>query len=331
MPTAISEETYVSLKQAFLDRAYTHLLNGNTAEGIDLICDTLRRLKSILEPEEWDDYIENICMKHPIVDLLHQDPFTWRSYSKPRGYAGDAKIIDYIYGFEDHKPAPEGTSEIGKQIFKYGLSRPAPVAVRERRRIAASNIDAVANKIHKPRILALAAGCLREAEISSAVKEHRIGELVALDQDPESLAIVKKEYSKYGVSTLCADICSLMKQYIQLGEFDFVYATGLFDYLNRPFARRFARIMLAMTKPGGQVMIPNFVPDIPEVGYMEAFMDWKLVYRDGDDLLDLFDQSDLSDYDLFEGENKNIAYLIVRKPKNMDTATIELVSETLAA
>jgi len=174
MPTAICEETYVSLKQAFLDRAYTHLLNGDTADGMDLLGDTLRRLKVILEPEEWEDYIENICKKHPILDLLHQDPFTWRSYSKPRGYAGDAQIIDYIYGLEENKPAPEGTTKIGKKIFKYCLNRPAPVAVRERRRITAANIDAVAEKINKPRILALAAGCLREAEISSAVKE-RIG------------------------------------------------------------------------------------------------------------------------------------------------------------
>ena len=38
------------------------------------------------------------CLNHPIRDLLHQDPFTYRAFAKPRGYAGDAVMMDYIYG-----------------------------------------------------------------------------------------------------------------------------------------------------------------------------------------------------------------------------------------
>jgi len=315
MLTAIDEQTSVTLEQDFLCRAHIHLVNGEARQGMNLLFDSLWDKRATLEPEEWDDYVESICQKHPIVDLLYQDPFTRRAYSKPRGYAGDAQLIDYIYGGGKGKPAPEGTSEIGKQIFKCFMSRPGAAAVRERCRIAAAHIDALVKRISRPRILALAAGCLREAEISSAVKEHRIGEFIALDQDPKSLAIIEREYSQYGVTTLCSNIRSLVRQYTELGQFDFVYATGLFDYLGRSFARRLAGIMLAMTKPGGQVMIPNFTPDTREMGYMEAFMDWKLVYRNGDDLLALFDPPDLTDYELFTGKNGNIVYLLVRKPE----------------
>lgn len=316
MLTAITEETNVSLEQGFLDRTYLHLTNGNISQGVDLLIDTLHRVRAILEPREWNDYIENVCLKHPVMKLMHQGPLTSRAYLKPRGYAGDAQMIDYIYGVDDDRYAPEATSDIGEQIFEYCMRRPAPVAVRERRRIVANHIDALAKRINKPRILALAAGCLREADISVAVKQRKIGEFIALDQDPQSLAVVERDYSQYGVSTVCADVHSLVKQNMKLGKFDFVYATGLFDYLKRPFAKRLARTMLSMTRPGGQILIPNFAPDVPDVGYMEAFMGWKLVYRDGEDLLALFEQADLTDYDLFSGANNNIVYVIVRKPKS---------------
>jgi hypothetical protein len=31
---------------------------------------------------------------HPVTRICHEDPFTHRAYSKPRGYAGDAVSID---------------------------------------------------------------------------------------------------------------------------------------------------------------------------------------------------------------------------------------------
>src|SRR5215471_14831280 len=37
------------------------------------------------------------CQTHPLHRMALEDPFTERAFSKPRGYAGDAVMLDYIY------------------------------------------------------------------------------------------------------------------------------------------------------------------------------------------------------------------------------------------
>jgi hypothetical protein len=34
-----------------------------------------------------------------------------------------------------------------------------------------------------------------------------------------------------------------------------------------------------MLKPGGRLLVANFLHDLPNVGYMESFMGWPLIYR----------------------------------------------------
>jgi hypothetical protein len=41
------------------------------------------------------------------------------------------------------------------------------------------------------------------------------------------------------------------------GQYDFVYAAGLFDYLAAPVAAALTRRIFDMTAPGGQMLIPT--------------------------------------------------------------------------
>lgn len=313
MLSTTEERVGTTIEHEYLDRADCYLLDGEVDRGMGLLAECLRRIRSVLEPAEWTDYIREVCLAHPVTALLYQDPVTSRAYHKPRGYPGDAVTIDYVYGFDDERLAPRHMSDLGRQIYRYVCTCSAPAAVRERRRIVADLIDILASRIERPRILSLAAGHLREAALSSALQGGAVSELVALDQDPKSLAVVEKEYSRYGVTPICSDVRTLLNDSEHLGQFDFVYATGLFDYLRPRMAARLVGRMLAMTRPGGQVLVPNFAPDIPDVGYMEAFMGWNLVYRSEDDLRALFKEEDLECHDLFMGANGSVAYIVVWK------------------
>jgi len=68
---------------------------------------------------------------------------------------------------------------------------------------------------------------------------------------------------------------------------DLVYAAGLYDYLSQPLATRLTKTMFDMLRPGGKLQVANFVPDHPEVGYMETFMQWSLIYRTESQLEDV--------------------------------------------
>lgn len=70
-------------------------------------------------------------------------------------------------------------------------------------------------------------------------------------------------------------------------HYDLVYAAGLFDYLPQRTAQRLVEAMFRLLRPGGELLVTNFVPEVPDVGYMECVMDWHLIYRTPEDMLNL--------------------------------------------
>ncbi|KAL9655808.1 hypothetical protein ABK040_005035 [Willaertia magna] len=65
----------------------------------------------------------------------------------------------------------------------------------------------------------------------------------------------------------------------KLGTFDFIYSSGLFDYLNKSTAERLTEIMFSLTKSGGKMYVTNMTDTVPASGYMETYMGWNLIYR----------------------------------------------------
>jgi hypothetical protein len=77
------------------------------------------------------------------------------------------------------------------------------------------------------------------------------------------------------------------KEAEHLGDFDFIYAAGLYDYLPDRIAGRLTEMLFRRLRPNGKLWIANFLPDIADAGYMEAFMDWWLIYRSEEQMLSL--------------------------------------------
>jgi SAM-dependent methyltransferase len=296
---------------SLLSEAYGKIAEGAVDEGMSQLLQGLNVRRKESSDQEWKEFVK-ICCRHPLRELLHQDPFTYRAYSKPRGYAGDAILMDYIYDSPSYGNGPEGTTDIGGKVFQFMTNEPSAKAVCSRRQIVAERIDRRAAEIDQPSILAIAAGHMREAGLSNALKEGRIGQWLAFDSDALSLNEVSRCYSSLGVSTFSGTVRQILTRKVQLGKADFVYSTGMFDYLHQPLAKRLMQHYFDALNPGGQLLIANFLPGNIELGYMESYMDWYLVYRTPQEMLDLamaVDQTLVQEISLFSEEQQSVMFL----------------------
>jgi extracellular factor (EF) 3-hydroxypalmitic acid methyl ester biosynthesis protein len=306
----IHREVWSSL----LDTAYAKLQSSPAVEALEDVFIGLNEMRCAAGPDWWVQFSEIDSLTHAIKNIFHQDPFTLRSFEKPRGYAGDAVMLDYIYG---QRPAPPGTSEVGRRIFDFTTNAPASQSVRNRRDLLAQYIDQAAQEHLDPRILAIACGHLREADQSRAMQDRRLHHFHAFDQDTDSLAVVEETYPDRGIKTIQGSVKGILSGKAVFKEMDLVYAAGLYDYLTERVAIRLTRQMFEMLAPGGRLLIANFAPTLRDIGYMETYMGWKLIYRtleQMNNLLEDIQPEAISGTRVFEDSFGNIVYLeIVRK------------------
>ena len=115
-----------------------------------------------------------------------------------------------------------------------------------------------------------------------------------------------------GITPLCNSIKAMFRGEIAGESFDLIYTTGLYDYLDDRVASKLTQRMFEMLNPGGRLVVANFVPDIWCSAYMEAFLDWKLIYRSAEQMLGLcadIPESQTASCRTYVEENKNIVFL----------------------
>ncbi len=304
----------------FFDNATTVILDRSTSfdslgQIIRQIYGALRAKRDIESCADWQSCI-GACRSQAILQALHQDEFTRRAFVKPRGYAGDAVLLDYIYGSEQFWSPPE-MNWVGQRLHRWTTVCSACQGVKARRGVIADLIDTMAADNPQLEFLSVAAGHFREAEISSAIIRHRFSRAVALDSDAESLSRIDDDYGRFGVETILASARELMGGRFECGTFDLIYSSGLFDYLNGSISQRLVAELFQRLKPGGKLLITNFLEDIEAIGYMEAIMAWNLLYRDRVSMMELtarIPDRELARASVFCEEIHNVIFLLVERP-----------------
>ena len=275
----------------------------------------LHELRSRLPAHSWRQWAEAQVRGHEVYRVLLEDPFARHSAERPRGYPGDAELLDYIYESGNIRPMLEQASHLGRRLYDYTHKAPAPAAVHTRLEMAIAEIERLAGEGGRPHILSVACGHLREAPRLASLREGTLGRFVALDQDPLSLALVRREWGERGVEVREGSARGLIRNgREELGQFDFIYALGLYDYLSDEAGRRLLAAAVDMLNPGGRVWIANFAENLWSTGYMEAVMDWWLVYRSETQLAsmaDYVDRAKIASQRVFFEPGRNVAILEV--------------------
>jgi len=128
-------------------------------------------------------------------------------------------------------------------------------------------------------VLAVACGHLRELERCSPTSRRAIARFVGLDHDRRTTNFLTRQAYSDFVKPLTASIGVLLRKEIDLGSFDLIYAAGIYDYLQDDLFIALTRRLWEMCRSGGTLLIANVTADNPQIGYLDACMDWRFVLR----------------------------------------------------
>jgi hypothetical protein len=296
---------------AFLQEAESCFQVGQCTRALHLLAVGFAGVRKDMPCVEWRQYVSE-ARQHDAVKTTLLCPFIKHAISRPFGYPGDAALIDHIYGYA----TPELTG-LPRSLYACMTSASAPRSVRFRRHLLAHYIDKVLHEHEgEASILALGCGHLRELDVSRIITQVKPRRFIALDQDANSLAEVERCFASLGVSIDRRNIKDIVAGRHAYDNLDLVYAAGLYDYLTAEAAQSLTLRLFNMLAPGGTLFLANFLADIPDAGFMEAAMDWWLIYRDASEMLALLsgiDESDIASVRQYRDPDDNITFLEVQR------------------
>lgn len=237
--------------------------------------------------------------RRTIEEYLLQAPGAHRARHKPFGYPGDYEVMNFIY----ERPF-EGASLFARAVELSFWHARCSVAVRARKDLVKRELAALlarrAGSTRPVRVLSVAAGPATElAELFDEIDDLRAPmEVVLFEQDKGALAhawrrleptVSARFRGRVRFTFLHDSIKRLLRDphlFEPFGEFDLIYSVGLLDYLQQLTAVSFLRNLAAAIAPGGRMLVANMV-DHPARWYLEVPLDWQLVYRTRDELLEI--------------------------------------------
>lgn len=272
-------------------------LNDEFNEAID---NFEREARSI--PKE-DQAAHKFYVRRQIHPLFLCSPFAYRTYYKPLGYAGDYEMVNMMI-----RSPFEGSSLFAKTINCALLQTPPAEAHRNRIRYLKNAIRKTVERAGGRKVRILNLGCGPAHEIQALLRDDDISdmcEFTLLDFNKETLQHTREKLDglkasrgrSMEYSMIRRSVHQLLKQAntgdpdMRWGNYDLVYCAGLFDYLSQRVCRRLTDIFLKMTKNDGRVIVTNVSVTNPCTGWMEYLLDWHLVYRNKNEMLDLIPET----------------------------------------
>ncbi|WP_242443187.1 class I SAM-dependent methyltransferase [Pseudomonas sp. LFM046] len=239
-------------------------------------------------------------------------PFPGRPLPTPGLRCGDALLLDYLYGVESDalRDLPE---ERTRQLFDVATNAAAARALRCRRRMLARALDDTCHEAGKAaRMLCIAGGHFREAELARELRHGRFGEMLVFDDDAARLETVRKSYGGLGVRTCLGSLEQLLDGTCEFSGYDLVYSAGITELLDDRRCERLAHRLFQALRPGGRLLLANFLPGVNAIAPLEGLLDWRPRYRQDAQMLSLLDSIDynqIASARVFHDIGQRIAFL----------------------
>jgi SAM-dependent methyltransferase len=240
--------------------------------------------------------LKNFFIKHLRKYFTYGHYTNW-SLKKPYGYAGDFQIIEDIY---NANPSTIGYERLWDNYF---LHMGPSIATRNRKedfKRIISNFLIQRGK-QPVRIMDLASGPCRELrELFDFTPDvMRFAKIDCYDFDDYAIAFASKifqaeseQVSFYKKNAIKMALKKNIKDEIPQ-EYDLIFSTGLFDYLDERVAVRLISNLRKTLKPGGIICISNYWDKEKNLWapLMEWVAEWNLIHRSQDEFIKLFTDS----------------------------------------
>lgn len=303
------------------------LLDSEGRKFIDFFNQTLDELRrQVAGFSEVEHQHHGYYFRRQVWNIILHIPFLTQTNLKPRGYPGDSELMQMIY-----ENGYRGRSTFGKLLHKACVELPAAQSVRHRKQMLAELIHHYRNHNGHPpgealRLLSIACGPAFELrDILTCDGDCRQYQITLLDQDEKALeeaaAVCAEVGAKLGtapdVTFLNASVRTmLLSRHLadKWGRFHFIYALGLFDYLNMPVARALLKRLLQLLRPGGEMLVGNYHVGNVTKSSMDYWADWVLLYRTEDEFQGLLAEPAGADARLLFEPTGCQMFLHIRKP-----------------
>jgi len=243
------------------------------------------------------EYTENI-----VVPVTLCAPLNNRAYTKPLGYPGDYQVMLHYYA-----NSFEGDSVFAKVLHKFAVEHPLSNGVRTRKDFMIEIMDREHERVIERhgdatdfKVANLGCGPAREVSDFIAKKQSWPGSVTwtLIDQEEKALSVAYRtgqaEISRWGSSAklflLNLSFVQLLSEGVPLQESstqDFVFSTGLFDYIRESRAQTLILALYDLLAEDGLLAIGNAVAPQEMFWSAEFLVDWTILYRSRDEMLRL--------------------------------------------
>lgn len=274
------------------------LIERLRAEFVPQVLDRFTRIDQAMRRANRADneVLKAFSVRH-LHQLLMPAPLLHRTRYKPLGYPGDFESMNYMY-FRNF----EGATLYGKALHLASCDSLPAQAVRARKDVIKARLLELARETRpgRPvRIASVAAGPAQETLEFLLEVEEIAGpiEIVLFDQDKQALSfahrrlgpaveshgrgLIKLVFLHDSIKRLLHDPTLFADQ----GPFDFIFSSGLYDYLRIPTAVTLTRNLHLQLVPGGEAYVGNMDPANPCRWIFEHHLDWTLIYRSQAEML----------------------------------------------
>lgn len=263
------------------------------------LSESLKDFQPIMAGSGYEEVMWGFLFKE-VYPYLMRSRFAERAYFKPKGYAGDFLMMEHIYANE-----PKGDGRLGEIVDRFCLGRPGSLAIHGRRKLLRDRLAAIsaenANGGRMTRIMNLACGPNRELfDFLAECPYSELIEALCVDIDPEALQYTNQHVNIFphraSIRLMSENVIkwSLGRVTHQLGMLDVIYSAGLCDYLEPRLFKALIRRCHEHLNPGGTLMLGNF-RHYPDSLFLDKLLKWELIYRDEDELRELFADTPFGD------------------------------------